>query len=301
MTKIKKEKKEKKKKSFRRFNRWFSFLIILTMALFVFWKGWIQNKIGEDEAGLVFTKLTYPMDQGGFDTEITTNDGFHWRWENIIPTNLTLYLYPLSPRTVQVSSQGTLPSGDIYLSFIEEQDQNRFNWDLSFELTYRLNSQLIPDLAIKKGIIPDSIEDFFASEQGSIERELYNYLKDFDLASNPDQLKTVEISIQEKHPFVEILSLSPQKVVLPDLVLYEKSRDLYFAFLDQRNSALEEMISQVAPKTAVNDEKMQIMEEYGKLLTQYPILIDFFALDNENEFGYVPPGQLMPEKLDLDE
>ncbi len=310
--KEKKQKKEKRakapqkkpNKSIRRFRRWLTFLIFLVFAGFVAYTGWVQYDIPEGYGGMIHTKFSYRDGEwtGGFDKALTVHDGLHWRWEKLFPTNLTLHVYPLDIRTVTLSSKGTLPSGDIYLAFVEEQGTSRFDWDIRVSLTYRLKEESVPQLAAEEGIFPEDLEDFFMKEEELMEREIYGYLKDYaPQESSSAYWSDLEDKLNKQHPYLEITSLVPDSLKLPDLVFYEKSRSLYFAYLDEKNRALEEMISRVAPKTAVNEEKMKVLEEYGKVLTEYPVLIDFFALDKNNDFGRYLPSELMPENLEASE
>ncbi len=284
----------------RRFSRWLTFLIFLGAVGFGAWYGWVQWDIPEGYGGLIHTKFTWRDGKraGGFDRELTVNDGLHWRWEKLIPTNLTMHLYPLAIRSVTLSTSGTLPSGDLYLNFLEEKGDSRFDWNLSVYLSYRLRTEMVPSLAGKEGILPENLEDYLAKEEDLIKNELYAYLADYSPETNiADKMESARGEINRLHPYLEVTSLAPDRISLPDYALYEKARTLYFSYLDERNRSLGEMISRVAPKTAVNEEKMKVLEEYGKVLTEYPVLIDFFALDGDNKFGRYTPSDLMPEDL----
>ena len=311
-TKTKKKKTEKpsrarKKtpnKSLRRFRRWMTFLIFLGFAGFVAYTGWVQYNIPEGYGGLIHTKFSYKdgVKTGGFDEALTVHDGLHWRWEKLFPTNLTMHVYPLDIRAVTLSSRGTLPSGDIYLSYIEEQDASRFDWNISISLSYRLREENVPRLAAEKGIFPEDLEDFFTEEEQLMERDIYGLIKGYSPEDNGTAYWAgIEEELNRLHPFLEITSLAPESIIQPDLELYEKAKSLYFAYLDEKNRALEEMIARVAPRTTVNEEKMKVLEEYGKVLSEYPVLIDFFALDRDNDFGRYTPDQLMPEDLEASE
>jgi hypothetical protein len=302
----KSEKKEAKKqsrkkvgKAIKRLKRWVTFIVLLGFTGFIAYTGWI-HEIPEGYGGLIYTKVSYSEGKrtGGFDKILTLNDGLHWRWEKLLPTNLTMYPYPLDIKTAVLSSSGTLPSGDTYLAYLNESGSDRFNWEIRFTMTYKLNENQIPLLASQEGVFPDDLDDFFTRENQLMEGELYGMLKDLTPSENiQDKLSEIKSELSRKHPYIEITSLSPEVLTLPDIVFYEKARSLYFAYLDTRNDALEDMISQVAPKTAGNEEKMKVLQEYGKVLTEYPVLIDFFALDEDNDFGRYNPDDLMPEDL----
>ncbi|MDC7222095.1 MAG: hypothetical protein PQJ60_00065 [Spirochaetales bacterium] len=291
------KKTSKPGKSFRRFKRWTTFLILLGFSGYVAYTGWVQLDIPEGYGALIHTKVTYRNGRktGGFDETLTVHDGLHWRWEKLLPTNLTMYLYPLEIRTATLSSSGTLPSGETYLAYLEESGSDRFHWDIQISLTYKINEETIPRLASVEGVFPDDLEDYFSKETQKMEGELYGILKDLTpLDDIQEELNKAQRELNQTHPYLEITSLAPDRLTLPDLVFYDKARTLYFAYLEARNNALEDMISQVAPQTAVNEERMKVLAEYGKVLTEYPVLIDFFALDEDNDFGRYSSDDLMP-------
>lgn len=290
-------KDKRKKNGLRTFSRWLTFLIFLAFAGFVAWTGWIQTEIPPETGALVYTKLTYREGAftGGYDPVLTIDDGFNWRWERLIPTNMTLYLYPLDLRSLTVGSRGTLPSGDVYMAFMEETGKFNFSWELSFDLTYRLKKEMIPSLAQEKGVRPEDLETFLEEEHNRMERELYGHVEGLSPSlADKDATDRILAALNRAHPFLEITSLSPQVISLPDLELYNKARDLYFAYLETRNEALKTLVAREAPKQAVNEEKMKILEDYGRVLTEYPVLIDFFALDSNNDFGRILAPDLMP-------
>ncbi|MBN2628233.1 MAG: hypothetical protein JXA95_16335 [Spirochaetales bacterium] len=296
-----KAKKDRSGRALRRFNRWLTFLIFLGAAGFAAYTGWVQYDIPEGYGGLIHTKFTFREGKrtGGFDPELTVHDGLHWRWEKLIPTNLTMHLYPLEIRTATLSSSGTLPSGDLYMNYLDESTPISFDWNIKVSLTYRLREDAVPRLAGEKGILPRDLEDFLIGEEEQIKNEIYPALADYTPDKDPaSALESLREDLNRRHPYLEITTLAPVNLILPDVEFYEKARDLYFAYLDERNRALEEMISRVAPRTTVNEEKMKVLEEYGKVLTEYPVLIDFFALDGNNDFGRYTPADLMPEDLE---
>ena len=76
---------------------------------------------------------------------------------------------------------------------------------------------------------------------------------------------------------------------LPDLELYQRARRAYLALLEARYEArrtaarnlAEERERGVAAAEA-RREALQVLREYGQVLKEYPILIQFLALQSDD-------------------
>src|SRR6056297_3206225 len=86
-------------------------LILIGGAAFYF--GWIQFQLDEHTYGVVFSKTS------GYEEEVLRPGEFNWRWEALIPTNMTLHEIEVLPRSVDLEKSGSLPSGSIYAQAVE--------------------------------------------------------------------------------------------------------------------------------------------------------------------------------------
>ena len=97
-----------KRKKHRGLRFFLTLLILLGACGTAFWFGLLSIDLEEGEYGVVYTKLK------GYEDQAIKSGDFIWRWEALIPTNLTLHTFTLEPRVVALKSSGTLPSGDYY-------------------------------------------------------------------------------------------------------------------------------------------------------------------------------------------
>jgi len=92
------------------------------------------------------------------------------------------------------------------------------------------------------------------------------------------ELPEFEREIQGQFPFLRGFSLRVKSARLPDFVLYRQARSLYEAFLGLQ----KEYISGALPEKAEGriDFLMRLdeLEQYGALFTQYPVLLEYLAL-----------------------
>ena len=87
-------------------------LTILALAVAAFFVGWVELSLPPGTYGVAFTK------SGGWDEAAVAPGGVTWRWERLIPTNMTLHLFDLAPQEVQRRVAALLPSADVYAAEI---------------------------------------------------------------------------------------------------------------------------------------------------------------------------------------
>nr|MDA3852032.1 hypothetical protein [Spirochaetaceae bacterium] len=108
------------------------------------------------------------------------------------------------------------------------------------------------------------------------------------------QQEEIISQLNEKIPELEIISLEPISKDIPDFQLYQEIRNQFFNYLETINIARTEEASQRAGEEWVNKEKLQVLEDYGKLITEYPLLLDFFAIDQDNGLDRRTSRDLLP-------
>ena len=75
---------------------------------------------------------------------------FAWNWERLLPTNSTLKVFALAPRSVSHTSAGVLPSGKLFAGGMEGNPD--FSWNVSLTVTARLDPAKLPALLKDSGI-----------------------------------------------------------------------------------------------------------------------------------------------------
>ncbi len=268
--------KKKGKSAYRRFKNRLSFLIILAFAGFVFYMGWIQIRIPEGKYALVYTKT------GGYDRYFIAPGQFVWRWENLFPENLTLHFIELKSRSAEGSTERTLPSGDMYAGFIDRP--GAFDSSFSWIFRYSLREDVFLSRVQDGSFSLDSMESEYASYEDQVHRAVNAYLKENALAVQDDPLAAADriaVELGRTDASFKLESFRFTDIAAPDMVLYERTREIFLEHLQQLN-----LVERKAEQTAVaresdREQKMDLLREYGEVFSNYPVLLEYYGLDRD--------------------
>ena len=247
-----------------------AFLIILVILVVLagtaFYFGWVQILLPPENYAVVFTKI------GGYDDQVIRPGEFSWRWERLIPTNMTLYTFDLHPRTLEVSFEGSLPSGQLYSSILPENPD--FSLSGNVTIQFGIVPESLPALVAEEKLLPEALDDFYEAKAEQISNRLMDKLKSATLNQQ------MERELAREFPDLKILSLRTETVRVPDLELYELARRSYKELVEIRDRSREEAVArmaveQVRAENARDQERetLEALREYGKLLNEYPILL----------------------------
>ncbi len=269
------------------------FLKILTIIIVIggiagFIYGWVTLFVPPDTYCVAFSKTN------GFDTKVIEPGKFTWRWERLIPTNMTLYKFLLKPYSTTIEVNGKLPSAEVYSSVMPEQPD--FSYNLKVSVSVTVNPEKLPYLVKEKGLRPDNFDKWFQNQvesavesmAGFLQKNSSNSVLMQDFSEVNSKAKSY---LKEKLPYLVFKDLSILSYNVPDITLYAKAKEIYFQLADAQlqsqksiikmaeNKKVEDLLSQEQEKL-----KLEQYREYGKLLTEYPILLKFFAL-KEGKIG----------------
>jgi len=260
-----------------------TFLIILVILVILagvgFYFGWLQIHLPAEHYAVVFTKT------GGYDQEVVRPGEFSWRWERLVPTNTTLYIFDLHPRSEDISFQGSLPSADLYSSVLPEDPD--FSYRGEVDVTFTIAPESLPALVAEEKLRPDQLDDFYSDRAQSLANSVLQILKgtDVDPADTPALNRSVERELAADVPDLEISSLNVQVKHLPDMGLYELAQSSYRELVQTRDRARAEAVGrlaeeQVRAENARAQERadLEALREYGELLNEYPILLKAMAV-----------------------
>ncbi len=255
-------------------------LIIAAGTVFVF--GWIQIFVPIGKYGVLASKTS------GIDPVPVTNGVFSWKWERLIPTNTELYIFSIEPQRFTTSISGELPFASEY--------NNAFstNYDFSYDYTVTLSlavrqeylPQLVKDFSVKTD---DNLSDLLSQQVQNISSDIVQFL----ITSNNTENVFVHTSLDipeiingidayGKYPFVLFNSVEVKKTKSPDLVLYESVKNSYSEYRAQTQGHI---LDTVVKENQTSSEDYFLFERYrnlGKLLTEYPVLIDYLAVQQDD-------------------
>ncbi len=255
-----------------------AFLIILVILVVLggtaFYFGWVQIVLPPENYAVVFTKT------GGYDDQVIRPGEFSWRWERLVPTNMTLYIFDLHPRSLDVSFEGSLPSGQLYSSILP--DNPDFSLRGKVRIQFGIVPESLPSLVAEEKLSPDALDDFYEAKAEQISNRVMNSLKEVqsNLASSTTLSPQLERELAREFPDLKILSLRTETVSVPDLELYELARRSYRELVEIRDRSRGQAVTRLAEEQVRAEnardqerENFENLREYGKLLNEYPILL----------------------------
>jgi len=264
------------------------FIILVGGAAFYF--GWIQFQLEENTYGVVFTKTS------GYEQEVLEPGRFNWRWEALIPTNMTLHKIPVVPRSVELQKSGSLPSGKVYAEAIEAAVA--FEYTLRISLTYSLQPEELPRLVEEESLTAETLDDYYLEIEQRINSGISNYIEN-RISRNEDvyveEFKTATFEqalidrIQQELPFIALQSAALTQLTVPDIQLYQAARSYYFDLLQTRQETETATLEREREWVVSQESKLEVLRKYGQLFTEYPGLIQYMALGETGEFEDLLP------------
>lgn len=259
-------------------------LIILGGVCFIF--GWMNLFVPADAFGVMVTKT------GGYDQELIQPDSdFIWRWENIIPTNMTLYIFKTEVHSSKIQTSGKFPSAEVYAQLEEKAD---FSFSIDIALAFRFNERYLVSLVKDENLTPETLPQWYILKEGQLTSEIYTLLlalkteEDLRLLINLKDLeKQMIMQLQENHPELKIIQATPLSPLnLPDPELYLLTKSHYLEILTARKDYEIELIERQKASIDQRDfdyqraqYRLNQLKEYGELLNKYPILLKFLYIE----------------------
>ena len=258
-------------------------IIIVVLAGTAFMFGWVQFSVPPGKYGVISSKTH------GLDSKLVRSGEFRWLWYKLIPTNVKITIFHLEQSKFPIHFSSSLPSGNNYASFAGYPNPD-FSWNLEGEISFGINPEMLITLI--------SGQNF--TNQESLNTYLQTIAKDIEviilriLSSAGDDITRLERildgnrdmemerEVKNKYPEINDFSISIHSAKYPNFILYRESRELYEEFL---LSQREYLTSTFGARTEYHMEiqrHFNELERYGELLTKYPILLDYLAL-NRNQ------------------
>jgi hypothetical protein len=270
--------------------------VLVVLGGVVFFFGWVQIRIPPDAHAVIFTKTH------GWEEKVIAPGTFVWRWQRLLPTNLTLYVFELSPHRSSVSLSGSLPSAEVFESILGSPAS--FSYDLVMNVTTQIRPEQLPTLAEEAGLRPEGLDQFYAD----LDLQITQIATDALLAlmqEDPDTLtfgtsytaiaEQVRSRLQTALPDLSVDSVAPSRIRLPDMELYTATRALSDEILSARAGALEQAAEASAAEQERMDRELQTLERYGEILDRYPVLLDYFSLGQSLDIDPLNLGELIPQ------
>ena len=271
----------------KKFIFWLFFLIIIAGVVGYF--GWIR--VPENNVALGFSTIT------GYDTAFMESGKLNWRWQKLVPKCYTLKMYQLETQSADVSVAQTLPSGELYAS--EMTGKPDFSFAVKYAVTYKIKEDSLYGMATSGDLGDGGLAAFYADVKEKIQNAAASLLGEEmskAMAGSTFSQKALEDGVKarigEQLSDIEIISFDTVEAKFPDIELYKTAKAKYLENQEKKQEIAAQQEKETTDFNAKIDQRIELLKKYGELLTQYPILIEYFKSKNES---------LLPEGLKIDD
>jgi hypothetical protein len=259
-------------------------LILIIAGGVVFYFGWIQIQIPSEGYAVLFSKTH------GYDDAIIRPGEFVWRWQRLIPTNVTLHAFQPEIREHTVTVEGELPSGQLYAEYLQRAPD--FSWEVKIFTRFTIRPDALPALVRDEHITPENLDNHYDSVYEKMESYVYPRILDYfetsassgtfssDFTSLEEMLRE---ALAESFPSIEFIDIHVSSTDMPDIDLYRRGKKNYQQITDLEQRAREEEIISNAAREAEKSGALSLVKEYGKVLSEYPILMEYLELKGSFE------------------
>lgn len=262
-------------------------LFILILGGTVFFFGWVQIRVPPGSYGVMRSKTH------GIDPVVIREGEFRWLWYAIIPTNTALNVFTLRLVEQPIRITGSLPSGNAYALFAGLEAD--FSYEYAGSLSFMVKPDQLPVLITERSVAnQEDLEAFERRIAGEIASYSTRRIREHVAAGNElgelsmDKLKE---DILREYPYIENLSCGGAMVQYPDLVLYNSLRKIYEDYRTGQQKSQESDVSPPANRQINARIRLDELAKYGELLTKYPILLQYLALEKGGDGKNPDPGE----------
>jgi len=256
-------------------------LILIALCAAAFFYGWAQFSVPPGSYGVINSKTH------GTDPQIVHSGEFRWVWYKLIPTNVQIAVFRIEPARFRVDFNSSLPSGNSYAAFAGLGAD--FSWELKGEISFILDPQALVSVVSKHNLTGQ--EDLDAYQQ-DIERKIeVIILRTLSSAGTDSQrleriLATgadaeMEREVKSQFPQINDFSFVIQSARFPDFILYRQVRLLYEDFLTKQREYVAAAFGRRAEGHIETQLRFEELERYGDLLTKYPVLLEYLAMNGD--------------------
>jgi hypothetical protein len=274
------------------------FLVLLIVGALGFFFGWAQLPVPAGTYGVMRSKTH------GLDPNLIREGEVRWVWYKLIPSNVTIEVYSLNRIDRTISFRGRLPSGDA-INTTGADDAigafpgfgTDFAYKISANISFKIKADSLISLIAEKNLAgQEDLELYEESLAAQIEAFILEYLEtaqgvsittqgdagEFKAILGSGLSPRLEDKITEAFPQIGNLSCRVPPSVFPDFILYQQALGAYENFLakEREYSNGGTGAGADAAKRLNSRFRLDELARYGELLTKYPILLQYLALES---------------------
>ena len=151
-----------------------SILLLLGAAGAIFVAGWIQILLPHATYAVLFSKT------GGLDPQVIPAGTFAWRWERVIPTNVTLFVFEVQPHSVETRLAGELPSAAAVAGVLPGTAE--LSYQATVTVTFSVRPGALPQLVADAGLTPERLPEWTEATGAELARAALELLCKYNRA-----------------------------------------------------------------------------------------------------------------------
>ncbi|MCH5291478.1 MAG: hypothetical protein J1D88_06990 [Treponema sp.] len=253
--------------------RFFANLIVLVVAAAaVFFVGWVQFAVKPGNCAVMVSKT------GGVHEKPVLGGVFTWRWERLLPTNLSLRMFETAPYESRKTVSGELPSAELYAAQLFQKADFSYRIDMKIQLSVQPQQMvaLVRERDLKG---QEELESYLEVKADLAARAVAEYLLagregllGDPLALSGDELAAVATANRSDFNGFSLVSVDIVSASLPDLGLYMLARESFINYQARFDAEKEEKLSMQVKEHIEQDRILTQLEVLGSLLQKYPQL-----------------------------
>ena len=247
-------------------------IVLSLLSGAVFLVGWLPLRVRPGSYAVLVSKT------GGVSDLVIEPGVFRWSPSVFLPTNARFvhYIPVMAERFIEIT--GELPSADVYGAFMAGEPD--FSYAISASLSAAPKPEALPELFKRWGVDDDDkLSTWLDGEMDLAANELKSLLVASDNDTETPSEASLVRAMSEGHPLLDIRGIRIVSVSRPDPRLYEEARRLYSSYMDSFRAAVEPVMAEASSMAAEQQIRMDTLKRYGELLEQYPMLVDYLAIE----------------------
>jgi len=270
-------------------------LILIIAAGVVFFFGWVQIQIPSEGYAVIFTKTH------GYEDSVVEPGSFVWRWQRLIPTNLTYHVFKIQPEEMTFSISGDMPSGKIYSDYLKGNPD--FSWEIDIFLHFDVAPEMLPSLVKDEKITQETLPRYMDLIKHKTESVIYPIVLEYIQNAKTDNIsfnnftdleETLHASLADSFPSVNFRDFQIISFTVPDMALYRKGKEYYHQLIDLEFTIRQEEIARATVEDVAKNARINILKEYGMILSDYPVLMDYLELKGSFQELSGPADTMVP-------
>lgn len=252
-----------------------NFIVLLIFSAVVFFIGWIQFYVRPGTCAIMKSKT------GGLYHSAVVPGVFTWRWERLLPTNVSLEIFDLAVYKTNQSVSGELPSAAFYSSRFSDKKVD-FSYNVEISVSMSLSPEGIYKLVSENKITSnEDLKGFYDAKAKLAASFVAEYLVSSSSMVKPSALSQKEIQevIEKKASEFDGILISSVELLdskIPDVELYNLAKANYASYLDLLNSKMAKKAESQAEFFVEQDRTLAQLEKLGAMLQKFPQLEEMF-------------------------